>query len=211
MFIGRKGPRLKCWQFQVLDPDFGWSGFREHYSSSTWQWLTAATKARSENESPNPTYIEAIVCSPNSITLNRFMLLSASMSETALTKVAGKYTCFPCDTMMMMTQINTKWHHDDPDKYKVFFLSGTLGVDRRHIRTFFKDPSRLNVFQQIRTVDRISSRFQNTQHLLNPTILISATLTKAAVFCWSLPCLGRKSRFSADLQTLSGVLVGFRT
>jgi len=32
---------------QVLDPDFGWAGFREHYSSSTWQWMTAATKARS--------------------------------------------------------------------------------------------------------------------------------------------------------------------
>lgn len=75
---------------------------------------------------------------------NRFMLLSASMSETALVKVAGTY-------------ITCMW----PDKHQNYF-TGTLGVDRRSIKTFFKDPSRLNVFQQIRTVDRISSRFQIT-------------------------------------------------
>ena len=34
---------------QVLEPDVGWAGFREHYSSNTWQWLTAATDARCEN------------------------------------------------------------------------------------------------------------------------------------------------------------------
>ena len=54
---------------------------------------------------------------------------------------------------------------DEPDKHCA--SSGTLGVDRRHIKTFFKDPSRLNVFPQIRTFDRIASRFQNTQYLLN--------------------------------------------
>ena len=48
VYLKISGTVMKCWHCQVLDPDHGWSNFREHYASSTWQWLTAATKARSE-------------------------------------------------------------------------------------------------------------------------------------------------------------------
>ena len=121
---------------------------------------------------------------------NRFMLLSASMSETALVKVAGTY-------------ITCMW----PDKHQNYF-TGTLGVDRRSIKTFFKDPSRLNVFQQIRTVDRISSRFQIT--FLSQTIFDFSNFDQSCGFLLVLPWLGRKSRFSAGQQTLSGGWVRIR-
>ena len=78
---------------------------------------------------------------------------------------------------------------DEPDKHCA--SSGTLGVDRRHIKTFFKDPSRLNVFPQIRTVDRIASRFQNTQYLLNVSRIGSYN-------SW-FQQLGQKLWFSVDL------------
>ena len=134
----------------------------------------------------------ALVSSPNYIPWIRFMLLSASMSETSLVKVAGTvHSCFSYDTIQTQSA-----------------FSGTLGVDRRQIKTFFKDPARLNVFQQIRTVDRISSRLQNTCHLrsLRTTLhsTISATLTRPVVFWLSLHCPDRKSRCSAGLQILSG-------
>ena len=69
------------------------------------------------------------------------MLLSASMSETALVRVAGKHV-----TLLIVYLVTTWW----PRQTQNAFLE-TLGVDRRSIKTFFKDPSRLNVFPQLRT------------------------------------------------------------
>ena len=144
---------------QVLDPITGWAGFREHYSSNTWQWLTAATDARCEN---------AFCCFLKSYLKYflwvRFLLLSASMSESSLVNISGtnfSILCLPhplpaqdINFLYLLKCITCnrffQWLHD----------LDTLGIDRQSIKTFFKDPSRLNVYLQVRSVDRISIRFK---------------------------------------------------
>ena len=37
---------------------------------------------------------------------------------------------------------------------------GTLGIERRRINTYFKDPSRSNIYHQVRRVDKITIRFK---------------------------------------------------
>ena len=42
--------------------------------------------------------------------------------------------------------------------YKPLF-HGTLGISRRDVTSFFKDPARANVFQQVRRVNTFDTRF----------------------------------------------------
>ena len=178
---------------QVLDPDVGWAGFREHYSSNTWQWLTAATNARCEN---------ALLCfwlifTQISI---RFLLLSASMSESSLVKISGINFCLL--TPPYFPYSNTQLVQND------FHDSGTLGIDRQNIKTFFKDPSRRNVFLQVRSVEKISIRFKGiwktSRTALTLDWLISETLIARVASSTSLPCRAEKSKCSAGPQSLSG-------
>ena len=132
--------------------------------------------------------------------LDRFLLLSALMSESSLVKISGINFCLL--TPPYFPYSNAQLVQND------FHDSGTLGIDRQNIKTFFKDPSRRNVFLQVRSVDKISIRFKgiwkSSRTALTLDWLISETLIARVASSTSLPCRAEKSKCSAGPQSLSG-------
>ena len=123
----RSGPD----QSKVLDPQLGWSDFRSDYGSASWRWLAAATRARWLSWDT--------IVSHTSHSIIRLLLMSGSMSEPSLVKIAG--------LIMKLS------HGCD----KTVVLAEVVGVRRESIKVLFKNPSRMNVFLQIREVDKIET------------------------------------------------------
>ena len=65
--------------------------------------------------------------------------MSGSMSEPSLVKIAGLImrSCHGCDKTVVLAEV--------------------VGVRRESIKVLFKNPSRMNVFLQIREVDKIET------------------------------------------------------
>ena len=77
---------IEPWQNdqKVLDPELGWSQFRSEYGSSSWRWIAAATRARYYP-------IQGFILVYSLPTLFRLILMSGTMSEDSLVRVAGIY------------------------------------------------------------------------------------------------------------------------
>ena len=77
---GENDPYMDLAQFQVLEPDLGWAGFREGNRASTWTWVSAATRAW---------YFNILFKLPKSIVLHltlvssRFLLYNGCPHEDA--------------------------------------------------------------------------------------------------------------------------------
>ena len=123
----RSGPD----QSKVLDPQLGWSDFRSDYGSASWRWLAAATRARWLSWDT--------IVSHTSHSIIRLLLMSGSMSEPSLVKIAGLKMKISrgCDKTVVLAEV--------------------VGVRRESIKVLFKNPSRMNVFLQIREVDKIET------------------------------------------------------
>ena len=132
-----------------MDEDYGWCGFRDAYNSSTWRWLYAAFNPRFFH-CEQPVYslpgkhpgLDILASHSKNIYHRRFLLSSASLSEESLCRVCGKKFSYKSFSFV----INSHFHQ------------GTLGISRREVTSFFKDPRRGNVFQQVRHVDIIDTR-----------------------------------------------------
>ena len=65
------------------------------------------------------------------------------MSEASIVKVAGK---IPLHFMFASTS------------------AGTLGIDRDKVKSFYKNPSKANVYHQVRRVTKLTIRLINNVH-----------------------------------------------
>ena len=91
-----------CSILQVLDPETGWTMIRP-YSQETWAYLRARFKAP-------------------------FLLLSATMDEKSLSRIAGEFALLNPSYIMVIVAAN-------------------LDLPRESIKVLFKNPDRKNIYQ----------------------------------------------------------------
>ena len=79
----------------------------------------------------------------------RILMSSASLSEDSLGRVCGEkvYNTLPTHWVNYMGISS------------LMFNSDTLGIKRGEVRVFYKHPQRSNIFQQVRSVEDFSTRF----------------------------------------------------
>ena len=152
----------------------------------TWQWLTAATDAQCEN---------ALLCFWFSL---KYQSWTGSFSSRIVFGQNIWYKLLPLDTPLL-----SLLKHTTCSERLSWFR-----VPRQNIKTFFKDPSRRNVFLQVRSVDKISIRFKGIWKTSRTALTldwpISETLIARVASSTSLPCRAEKSKCSAGPQSLSG-------
>ena len=115
-----------------------------------------------------------------SFSISRILMSSASLSEESLARVCGEdgKSLFP-------------W---------LLVLSDTLGIERKDVRAFFKDPTRANVYQQVRRVPIISSRCPVIQVFWWHSLPVTCNYTVVREwmnFSIELPVLQFERRFRA--------------
>ena len=130
-------------------PLLGWESFRKDYGASTWQWLAAATKPRSNQVKQK--VMETLGSSQYTILkadtgFSWHLDLWASQVWSTL-QVFVIQICLLIDAIAYKTEV--WWFSQYSDR------SGQLGIDRERINVYYNIPSRLNVFLQTRNVKEI--------------------------------------------------------